>query len=240
MRPLQLQLLLALLHQLWLPQYTLQRTDSQFLTDHAGSVKCNASIVDIVDSELAKSVVEALKREAEVSARKRKAEDEPDDPRSGVWSNISRDENTANPGGASSGSGTKRPAEAEANDSSRGDGADVGIVLPFECSHCKLRFTSRNSMFRHLYRKHDDDGEGAALRTRMLSVDPGRRPEAPDSWRGRVQPEYAVSWRATVQQGERDKFLAITPPPGTEIGQWRRGRVHRPTRMLLSEASHGR
>ena len=27
--------------------------DTQFLTDHAGSVKCNASIVDIVDTELA-------------------------------------------------------------------------------------------------------------------------------------------------------------------------------------------
>ena len=32
---------------------------------------------------------------------------------------------------------------------------------------------------------------------------------------GRVLQEYADSWRGTVQHGERDKFLAITPPPGT-------------------------
>ena len=111
-----------------------------------------------------------MQREADARAKKRKAEDEPDDPRSGAWSNTSREESSKNPGGAPSGSGTKRLAETEANDSGSGDNADdntIGVVLPFECNHCNQRFASRNSMFGHLYRKHDDDGEGAFLKTRI-------------------------------------------------------------------------
>ena len=116
---------------------------------------------------------------ANAAARKRRAEEEPDDPRSGVCANTGQDDDAAISGGATaSGSGTKRPADTEANDSGRGDDADddmIGVVLPFECNHCHRRFTSRNSMFKHLYHKHDGDGEGTALRARMLSADPGRR-----------------------------------------------------------------
>ena len=80
--------------------------------------------------------------------RKRRAEDDLDDPRSGVWQNVGDFENeddvadlfgdfdhdAPNSGGAeASGSGTKRPADDEADDRGRGD--DVDIVLPFECNH---------------------------------------------------------------------------------------------------------
>ena len=55
-----------------------------------------------------RKIIETLQREADARARKRKAEDEPGDASSGVWSNISREESSANPEGTSSGSGTKR------------------------------------------------------------------------------------------------------------------------------------
>ena len=97
----------------------------------------------------------------------------PDDPRSGTWANIGQEEeeDAPIPGGAS-GSGLKRPADEPADDEGRGDaqgdGDDgmIGSVLPFECSHCSRRFRSRNTMFKHLYHSHDDDGEGAEKKIR--------------------------------------------------------------------------
>jgi hypothetical protein len=76
---------------------------------------------------------------ANAAARKRRADEEPDDPRSGVWANAGQDDDAAISGGATaSGSGTKRPEDTKANDSGRGDNADgntIGVVLPFECNH---------------------------------------------------------------------------------------------------------
>ena len=94
--------------------------------------------------------------------RKRQADNEPDDPRSGVWQNtgdIENEDDVADLSGdfdhdapvtmdEASGSGVKRPADDEADDRNRGDSVD--IVLPFECNHCMRRFSSRNRMFNHL------------------------------------------------------------------------------------------
>ena len=116
------------------------------------------------------------------AAAKRKAEEEPDDPRSGIIQNIGYDDDDddaptsegaeASGRAEASGSGTKRPADGEADDRDRGDDAGgggsndddgmVGAVLPFECNHCSERLASMNVMFNHLYQKHDHDGEGAA------------------------------------------------------------------------------
>ena len=52
----------------------------------------------------------------------------------------------------------------------------IGIILPFECTLCSRRFTSRNTMFNHLYHKHDNDGKCVAKRRRLISTVPGRRP----------------------------------------------------------------
>ena len=88
------------------------------------------------------------------AAAKRKAEEEPDDPRAGVFQNIGYDddapisggaETSASGGGEASGSGTKRPADEEADDRDRGDDAGgggsnddddgmIGAVLPFNAS----------------------------------------------------------------------------------------------------------
>ena len=35
------------------------------------------------------------------------------------------------------------------------------------CSHCSRAFGSRNLLFKHLYEKHDGDGEGAALKSKL-------------------------------------------------------------------------
>ena len=62
---------------------------------------------------------------ANAAARKRRAEEEPDDLRSGVWANTGQDGDATIPGGATaSGSGTKRPADDEADDRGRGDDVD--------------------------------------------------------------------------------------------------------------------
>ena len=123
--------------------------------------------------------------------RKRRAEDDPDDPRSGVWQNtgdVEDEDDVADLFGdfdhdapeamdEASGSGVKRSADDEADDRGRGD---VDIVLPFECDHCMQRFGSRNRMFNHLYHVHDDDGKCAAKRRWMIPTDPGRRPGRPE------------------------------------------------------------
>ena len=83
------------------------------------------------------------------SSGKRKAEDPPDDPRadSGEGAEVVQDDAR----------GQKRTAEAEADDSARGD---VDSVETIECEHCGVRCGSRNLLFKHLYQHHDEDGEG--------------------------------------------------------------------------------
>ena len=128
--------------------------------------------------EVPPSVRAAMFGKDAVPDRKRRAEDDPDDHRSGVWQNVGDfedednvadlfvdfddDDATISGGTEASGSGTKRPADDEADDRGRGD--DVDIVLPFECNHCNRRFSSRSVMFKHLYHRHDDDGKCAAKR----------------------------------------------------------------------------
>ena len=106
-------------------------------------------------------------------ARKRRAEEEPDEPRSGTWANIGQEEeeDAPIPGGAS-GSVLRRPADEPADVEGRGDAQCdgdedmIGSVSPLECSHCSRRFRSRKTMFKHLYHSHDDDGEGAEKKRR--------------------------------------------------------------------------
>ena len=70
---------------------------------------------------------------------------------------------------------TRLTIEAEETTSITGSGM-IGILLPFEFSHCSRIFNSRNMMFNHLYDKHDDDGKCAAKKRGMILMDPGRRP----------------------------------------------------------------
>ena len=117
-----------------------ERTDQTTAAENLRSTSTN------LPDEVPPSVRAAMFGKDAVPDRKRRAEDDPDDPRSGVWQNVGDfkdednvadlfgdfddDDATISGGVEASESGTKRPADDEADVRSRGN--DVDIVLPFK------------------------------------------------------------------------------------------------------------
>ena len=90
------------------------------------------------------------------TAGKRKAEADAEDPRAddGGGAEVVHDTVDDNMG---QNSGTASSSKDAVMDS----------VEVHQCKHCQEEFSSRNDMFRHLYARHDDDGEGHRLRQMM-------------------------------------------------------------------------
>ena len=111
---------------------------------------------------------------AEGARSKRKAEEDPEDPRVDrgdgaelIGENPDGSRVQADGGGASSDGATQGTASGSTGPDVSMDAVDIQMTGLHRCSHCSRRFDSRNEMFRHLYQCHDDDGEGAKARWEM-------------------------------------------------------------------------
>ena len=121
----------------------------------------------LTGKELQPVTGQRLEAAAESSRQpKRKASgDHPDDPRleTGEGAEVVMD---ADPVPAT---GTKRRADAEADDSARGDLGSVDANV--ECKHCGQTYASRNLLFKHLYDRHDADSEGIRAVRPLMAVE---------------------------------------------------------------------
>ena len=120
--------------------------------------------------EVAEEVKPAVEQEdMEVQrASKRKAEEEPDDPRNDDSQGAEVVHDNEVTGGASSSAsgmaiahnGDSPTISYRSDQDVNGDDDMIGNLSTSECAHCQKKFSSRNLMFAHLYQKHDEDGEG--------------------------------------------------------------------------------